>query len=83
MQDLFASGRIIDLILFGMLAELIALVAMRRMKSVDAVALLVPGAFLMLALRAALVGAPWTHVAAALAASLAAHIVDLVRRLTR
>lgn len=80
MHDLFASGRIIDLILLGMLAEMFALIALRRMKSLDAVALLVPGAFLMVALRAALVGAAWPYVAAALAAALVAHIFDVLRR---
>ena len=40
---------------------------------------LLPGALMVLALRAALTGADWPWVALALAASLPAHLADLAR----
>ena len=42
--------------------------------------MLLAGAFLLLALRAALTGASWIPVALWLLAALFAHLVDLVRR---
>ena len=39
-----------------------------------------PGALILLAVRAALTGAGWPWVAAALAASFPAHLLDLRRR---
>ena len=46
----------------------------------DLVGLLLAGAFLLLALRAALTGAPWPSIAIWLLAALIAHLADLVRR---
>lgn len=46
----------------------------------DVLLLLLPGVFLMLALRAALEGAAWPWVPAALAGSLVAHIMDMRNR---
>jgi hypothetical protein len=47
----------------------------------DAAALrLLPGALLLLALRAALTGQAWPWIALALAASFPAHLADLARR---
>jgi len=82
---LFASGRIVELILAFMLVEggLLWLHHRRTGRGVDPVDLLInllSGISLLLALWAALVGAPWQWIALALAASLAAHLADLRRR---
>ncbi len=47
------------------------------------VPVLLPGVFVMVALRAALAGTPWPWVPAALLASLAAHLIDLHDRWNR
>ena len=47
---------------------------------IDLVLAFAPGACLLLALRAALTGAGWPWIAAALAASFPFHIADLIRR---
>ena len=85
MTDLFADGRVVDLILVLMLIEGAILAAYhartgRGIAAGDLVGLLLAGAFLLLALRAALTGAPWTRIAIWLLAALAAHLVDLIRR---
>ena len=85
MFDLFASGRIIDLSVVLVVVEAIALIIYHRvtgrgMRSLDLLAMLVPGVCLMLALRAALTGLPWPWTASALVVSLLAHGLDLSRR---
>jgi hypothetical protein len=83
--DLFASGRIVDLILALMAAEAVVL-AVHYRRTGRGVALpdlavnLAAGAGLLLALRAALTGAGWTWTAGWLALALAAHLADLARR---
>ena len=52
-------------------------VADQGMPPIGIVLMLLPGVFLMLAIRAALDGAAWPWVPAALAAALVAHIADL------
>lgn len=88
MSELFATGRIVDLILGFMAVEGLALAILRRRTGrgpalADVAANLLSGFCLLLALRAALVGAWWGWTALALAAALAAHLADLKRRLTR
>jgi hypothetical protein len=85
MSAWFANGRVIDVILFLMLLEgcVLALARLRtgRGLSLAAIAtLLVSGAALMLALRAALVGARWEVVSVCLVMGLVAHLVDIARR---
>jgi ABC-type amino acid transport system permease subunit len=84
MEALFASGRIIDLILLLVVLEAAVLAAFPRLRGamtmVDVAALLAPGVMLMLAVRAALSGAPHTITAAVLAAAFAFHILDVTRR---
>ena len=46
----------------------------------DAAVRLLPGALMLLALRAALTGMAWPWIALALMASFPAHLADLVRR---
>lgn len=83
-EALFASGRIIDLILILVLAEaaLLATVPALRgsMTRLDVAGLLLPGVMLMLAVRAALTGAHHTTTAALLAAAFACHLFDVARR---
>lgn len=85
MEALFADGRIADLVLAVMAVEFAALAFVRRRR--DAAASLAPlawtfasGASLVVALRFALTGAPWTWIACALVAALAAHLGDLAGR---
>ncbi len=88
MAEFFASGRVADLLLAVLLAEVLALAALRRLRGhgpalADVLAMALPGACLALALRAALVGAAWTWIALALSAALLAHLADLFRRWPR
>jgi hypothetical protein len=80
--ELFASGRVVDLILALMAAEGLVLAAYRRstgrgVATADLVINLLAGAFLLMALRAALTGSAWSWVAGWLAAGLGAHLADL------
>ncbi|NKC32666.1 hypothetical protein HEQ75_17505 [Roseomonas sp. BU-1] len=88
MASFFASGRVADLVLLVLGAEALLLLAWRWRRggglAPSALAgLVLPGVALVLALRAALVGAAWPWVAAALLAALAAHLFDLALRLRR
>jgi hypothetical protein len=83
--ELFATGRIVDLVLALMVLEGIVLVAYHRttgrgLAPVGLLANLLAGVCLLLALRAALIGASWRWIALALAAALLAHLADLWRR---
>ena len=83
MAEFFASGRAVDLVLLVLAAEFGWLVLRRRPGRAglaDRALALAPGACLLLALRGALVGAPWPWIAAALAASFPVHVADLKRR---
>ena len=85
MASLFASGRIVDLILAFTLVEAVAVVAYHRrtgkgVPPADFLGNLLSGVFLLLALRAALAGAAWPWLAACLLAALLAHLADLGRR---
>ena len=77
---LFASGHAIDVVLAVMAAEGSWLVARARRSAADVVIALLPGALLLLALRAALTGAGWAWVATCLTLSLPAHVADVRRR---
>jgi hypothetical protein len=83
--ELFASGRVVDLIIAFVVLEAILVVAFRRWTgrgpSVGGfLACILPGLMLMLALRAALVGADWPWIALCLSAALVGHLTDLYRR---
>jgi hypothetical protein len=85
MGELFASGRIVDLILGLMLLEALVLLAYRRrtgrgIAPGNLVVSLLAGALLLLALRLALTGEVWPAIAACLALALVAHLWDLARR---
>jgi len=83
--ELFSSGRAIDLILAVVALETLGLALWRRrtqrgLPLVDVLGQLSAGVFLLLAVRAALTGAPWPLTAVLLTASLPAHAFDLARR---
>lgn len=82
----FSSGRIVDAILLLVALEAILLLALRLRTGrgpapFPMLCNLGSGAALMLALRAALVGADWPVVAACMLAALATHLGDLASRL--
>jgi hypothetical protein len=81
----FTDGRIVDLILALLVIEAVALLTYRRLTGhgIPAVGLLtnlLAGAFLLMALRSALIESHWALTAAWLAAALIAHIADLTQR---
>lgn len=83
--ELFASGRIVDLILGLTVLEGIALVIHRRrtgrgLAAAGVIHALVPGIFLLLALRTVLAGAWWVWTAACLLAAFVTHLMDLRHR---
>lgn len=85
MADFILSGRVADLILLLVIAEAGGLFLWNRLTGRgpylrDMAATMLAGAFLVLALRAALMGAGWMWIAAPLAASFLAHGADLLRR---
>jgi len=84
---LFANGRIVDLLFAFIAVEVAALTLFRRrykrgVAAPDLIVSLLAGMALLLALRAALTGAPWPKIAAYLGLALLAHAADLARRWT-
>jgi len=87
-SGLVLSGLAIDAILVLVLLEAIVLSALhlrtrRGIAPADLLPNLLAGAFLLLALRAALTAARWEWIALALSAAFAAHLTDLARRWRR
>ena len=84
LERLFSSGLAIDLILVVVVLEVIVLAAVPRLRGamtlLDVVSLVVPGVMLMLALRTALTGGPYTMTAVCLTAAFAFHLWDVARR---
>jgi len=88
MAELFASGRLVDLILIVVVIEATVLLLLwrragRGVAPSDLLPNLCAGAFLMLALRAVLAGAGWMTAASCLAAAGFAHLIDIYRRWRR
>ena len=86
MAELFSTGLIADIMLAFMALEAIVLVLYRRKTNRGLTPravfwMLLPGACLVLAFRAALVGASWQWVALAVSVSLLAHLGYLRQRL--
>ena len=81
MREFFASGHAVDLILMIMAIEAGFLLMTRRMTPWALLLVFGPGVCILLAARAALVGADWWWIALALAASFPLHLLDLKRRL--
>ena len=85
MSAMFASGRMIDLILGLTLAEGIAIIVYHRRTSrgpapADMLPTLAAGFCLLGALRCAIAGWGWLWMGASLAGALVAHLADLSRR---
>ncbi len=81
-EDFFAGGHAADLVLVVLAIEAVWL-RMRGWSFGRIVGLIGPAVFIVLALRAALVGAGWWWVAILLALSLPLHLLDLRGRLGR
>lgn len=87
-EELIASGRIVDLILGLVGLQFVAILAYRRVTgrgpaAPDVAFSLLAGAGLLLALRASLTGGGWLWIALFLVVALVAHLVDLARRWPR
>jgi hypothetical protein len=85
MAELFASGRVVDLLLLLLALEGLLLIAWHRRSGrgippAEVLGFLLAGACLMLALRAALTGAGWQMVGLWLALGGVAQAYDLWRR---
>ena len=89
MSDLaafFVSPHVVDMVLALTFMEAVALTVFPKftagsLRSVNIWLMLMPGVFLMLALRAGLAGAAWPWVPIALAAALVGHLLDLRARI--
>ena len=85
MASLFASGQAVLLVLGFMCIELGVLILVRKkmpnpVTTLDLMVAVSAGAALLLALREALLQAPWQRIAAWLIVALACHLWDLQRR---
>ncbi len=88
MSELFATTRIVDLILGLMVLEGLCLGVFyfktaRGITPPDLLCTLLAGGFLVLALRGVLLRLSWGWIALSLAAALVAHLADLFRRWRR
>jgi hypothetical protein len=79
MQAYFTSGHAIDVVLAFMAVEALVLIALKRPPLTVALTIL-PGAAMMLALRAAMTGGSWQIIALWLTVSLPLHLADLRHR---
>ena len=79
MDQFFASGRAVDVVLLVLLVEAIWLKA-RGQRWADIIPALLPAVLMMLALRAALTGMAWPYVSLPLALAFPVHLHDLRRR---
>ncbi|WP_173425762.1 hypothetical protein [Aurantiacibacter marinus] len=82
MEVFFSSGHAIDVVLGVIVLETIWLL-WRGWRLSDVALLLLPAVLMLIALRAALVGAPWPWIAVPLALSFPVHLLDLSRRNAR
>jgi hypothetical protein len=82
MQAFFASGHAVDVVLVVIALEAAWLIGTRRLRPWPALLVLGPGVFILLGVRAALVGADWWWISLALLASFPLHLLDLKRRLS-
>jgi hypothetical protein len=76
----FTSGHAVDLVLAFMVLEALFLIVIKKRRVLTVVLTILPGAAMMLALRAALTGAEWQMVAIWLTVSLPLHLADLRHR---
>jgi hypothetical protein len=88
MEDLFASGRLIDVALVVLALEVVVLLASRTFTRVgiqplDLIGQLLAGALLLLAVRCAVTRVDYRWTLVLLSASFPAHAFDLIRRSRR
>lgn len=79
MDEFFASGRAVDVVLVVLVVEAIWL-KLRGNIWADIVPALMPAVLMMVALRAALTGMDWPFVSVPLALAFPMHLYDLHRR---
>jgi hypothetical protein len=79
MEDFFASGRAVDVVLAVLAIEALWL-KWRGRSSIAIAAALIPAVLMMIALRAALTNMPWPFISIPLALAFPVHIYDLKRR---
>jgi hypothetical protein len=79
LQHFFSSGRAVDLVIAFMVIETVILIAIKR-PALTVFLMILPGAAMMLALRAAVTDAPWPWIAFWLTVSLPLHLADLRHR---
>ena len=77
---LFASGHAVDIVLTVIFVELVWLIVVAKWPVTRAVLCLLPGALMLLGLRAALVGLDWRWIALPLLASFPVNLADLALR---
>lgn len=82
LADLFASGRIFDVVLAVLAIEAIVLIYRDGRGAFPWLVHLLAAAGLVAAARAAVAGAPWWGVAAALGVALGAHVAELARKMS-
>lgn len=80
MEQLFAQGHAVDLVLAVMLAETVWLVSRRGVAAREVMGMMLPGALILLAARAALTESDWRWIALPLALSFPAHLGEVMRR---
>ncbi len=83
MNQLFASGHAVDIVLAVIAAEFLWLTTAGKWGAVDAALRLLPGAMMLVALRLALTGTDWWLIALVLLGSFPIHLADLRRSIGR
>jgi uncharacterized membrane protein len=79
-ETFFTSGHAVDLVIAVMAIEALVLIFGKKRGTRTVVLTILPGAAMMLALRAALTGAGWQWVAIWLTVSLPLHLADMRHR---
>ena len=77
---LFASGHAVDIVLAVIVLELVWLITAAKWPVTKALLCLVPGALMLLALRAALIGLDWWMIGLPLLLSFPINLADLAQR---
>jgi hypothetical protein len=80
LEPFFTSGHAVDLVLAVMAVEALFLIFVKKRRPLTVVLTILPGAAMMLALRAALTGAGWEMIGLWLTVSLPLHLADLRHR---
>ena len=79
MESFVSSGLAVDVVLCVVVIELVIL-CRNGWKFYDALVLLLPAAFILIAVRAAILDTHWIWIVAPLALAFPAHLADLRRR---